>query len=267
MLDCVASAVTSTLNDSDFSTQLQRIKQHFYHREYTSIFSEPFYLPIYTANYAPGRALCYYHVFKHRVIAQVLNHANGVLCLGAGSGSELVALLATYSSTKLKEPPHPIFIYTQDIADWTSVLNALELACRQRWQLKTEKLTCTFSQGDLLECDAKLCELFASVELITAFFVMNELFTSKAQAMRVVEALITHMRPGAFFLMVDSAGSFSNLKVGGHTYMVWMIFDALKQHFEPVLAEESEWYRYPKHLVYPLSLNNMRYFVRMYRKL
>ncbi|RKP24366.1 hypothetical protein SYNPS1DRAFT_23539, partial [Syncephalis pseudoplumigaleata] len=114
---------------------------------------------------------------------------------------------------------------------------------------------------------AAICAELARADLVTAMFVMNELFTDKRQAMKLVQALVAHLRPGAYFLLVDSAGSFSNLKVGQRTYMIYTIFDALHAYFEPVISEDSEWYRYPKHLNYPLELNNMRYFIRLYRRL
>lgn len=42
--------------------------------------------------------------------------------------------------------------------------------------------------------------------------------------------------------VVESAGSFSHLKVGNKTYMVHMLLDAIKD-LKPVIAEDSRWYR------------------------
>lgn len=42
--------------------------------------------------------------------------------------------------------------------------------------------------------------------------------------------------------VVESAGSFSHLKVGNKTYMVYMLLDAI-QDLELVVGEDSRWYR------------------------
>lgn len=44
------------------------------------------------------------------------------------------------------------------------------------------------------------------------------------------------------YQVVESAGSFSHLKVGNKTYMVYMLLDAI-QDLELVVGEDSRWYR------------------------
>ncbi|KAI9592768.1 hypothetical protein BDF19DRAFT_425159 [Syncephalis fuscata] len=199
-----------------------------------------------------------------------------------------------------------VTLHMQDIADWQDVIKRIEATARDKWNIPAERFKCEFSQGSVLnlvghgtealapladddtasgvqtkdkantltsaEAEAEadkeaICAEIERADLVTAMFVMNELFTDKRQAMQLVKALVARLRPGAHLLLVDSAGSFSNLKVGQHTYMIYTIFDALHAYFEPIVSEDSEWYRYPKHLHYPLELNNMRYFIRLYRRL
>ncbi|KAI7904899.1 uncharacterized protein BX663DRAFT_503958 [Cokeromyces recurvatus] len=69
--------------------------------------------------------------------------------------------------------------------------------------------------------------------------------------------------------------------------MVYMLLDAIKD-LELVVGEDSRWYRYsiykyiykylillltlyyiirhPEHLKYPIDVQNMRYFIRLYKK-
>ncbi|KAI8054619.1 hypothetical protein BDF22DRAFT_680083 [Syncephalis plumigaleata] len=190
-----------------------------------------------------------------------------------------------------------VTLHMQDIADWRQVIQQIESTARNKWSIPVDRFKCEFSQGNVLnlvghasneedkpsnttdmehpkqtdaetEADkAAICAEFERADLVTAMFVMNELFTDKQQAMKLVQSLVTRLRSGAHFLLVDSAGSFSNLKVGQRTYMIYTIFDALHAYFEPIISEDSEWYRYPKQSNYPLELNNMRYFIRLYRRL
>ena len=66
--------------------------------------------------------------------------------------------------------------------------------------------------------------------------------------------------------MVESAGSFSHLKVGNKTYMVHMLLDAVKD-LQPVISDDSRWYRCPETVRYRIDVQNMRYFIRLYKKI
>jgi 25S rRNA (uracil2843-N3)-methyltransferase len=77
------------------------------------------------------------------------------------------------------------------------------------------------------------------------------------------------MKKGSFLLVVDPASSFSEFQVQGQdttsTYKLFNLLDAI-QAFECVAQSDSEWYRFPKDLDFPLKLNNMRYYFRLYKK-
>ncbi|KAI9335036.1 hypothetical protein DFJ73DRAFT_852410 [Zopfochytrium polystomum] len=113
-------------------------------------------------------------------------------------------------------------------------------------------------------------------------FLTNELLaTSKRAFVALVRLLVARMRPGACLLVVDSAGSFSEVAVGAgggggsggggggaeapRKYMVYTLLDAVGA-FEVLEQTDSRWYRFPDGLAYPLKLNNMRYFMRLYRR-
>ncbi|ORX88752.1 hypothetical protein K493DRAFT_341096 [Basidiobolus meristosporus CBS 931.73] len=266
----ILNAIQIACNDSfqlpEFREILQNIKSLFYNRDYDGVFGTPEHLPVYSAQYIPARALCYYTLFsKEPELLDILSKKSHLYCMGAGSGSELVGISAAMLHAPSEQ--QEITCHTQDIADWSAVLGDLETTIRKRWGLEENNLRCEFSMGSVLETTPQLEEQFQKADLITAMFVMNELFVTKKRAMDMISLLIKNMRKGSHLLIVDSAGSFSNLKVGERTYMIYMLFDALKNHFAPVISDNARWYRYPNHLSYPLDLNNMRFFVRLYQKL
>ncbi|KAJ2797155.1 hypothetical protein H4R20_005289 [Coemansia guatemalensis] len=251
----------------DFASRLQEIKQKFYVRDFDGIFLEPTNLSVYTAQYVPRRALCYYDLFSRPELQTILGTRPEIYCLGAGSGSELLGITA--ASCLLPETPGkttPLNIHLQDYADWSSILQHLEAAARCRWNIETNEISYHFSLGNLLDISPAMEAHISSSQLVTAMFVFNELFADKTNAIKFVKSLVLHMQQGSHFLLVDSAGSFSSVKVAGKSYMSYMFFDSLNKHFTPVISEDSRWFRHALGLVYPLPVENMRYFVRLYRK-
>ncbi|KAJ3291151.1 hypothetical protein HK104_006306 [Borealophlyctis nickersoniae] len=177
--------------------------------------------------------------------------------------------------SKLSDPstslPPDVEIHCQDLSDYGPVLNPLLDSIRSNWPLPSTRLTLSTSVCDLLSPSpdilASISHQLSSATLTTAMFVMNELLaTSKPNFIKLVSRIVGHMRKGAYLLVVDSAGSFSELKVGRHEYMVYQLLDAVKA-WEVCVAKDSVWYRFPDGLTYPRKLNNMRYFMRLYRKL
>ncbi|KAJ1967192.1 hypothetical protein H4R35_006782 [Dimargaris xerosporica] len=218
--------------------------------------------------------------------------------MGGGAGSELMALAAASLNLPTKpvprgngstpvqpQPPEsvaksnpipssqsiplcPIICHTQDYVDWRPVLADLESTARSIWKIPPEWLQTEFTMGDLLSIDQDLEQRIGNADLVTAMFVMNELFTlDKQRAMKLVHTITKALRPGKHLLLVDSAGSFSHVKIGSNTYMVYTIFDSLRHALRPVVSHNNVWYRYPLHLRYPLKLDNMQYYVRLYQKL
>ncbi|KAJ2852181.1 hypothetical protein IWW36_000561 [Coemansia brasiliensis] len=265
ILNVLRVACSEALKQKDFAAQVQAIKQKFYNRDFDGIFLEPANLPVYTAQYVPRRALCYYELFGHPELQRILRSQPQILCLGAGSGSEMLGITA--ACCQLVAATAPITIHSQDYADWSSTLGLLESAIRYKWQIDEQQIKYEFSISNLLEATPELEEQIARSGLVTAMFVFNELFADKANAINFVKSMVKCMKQGSYFLLVDSAGSFSSVKVGGSSYMAYMFFDSLRRAFEPVITEDSRWFRHMPGLCYPLPIENMRYFVRLYRKL
>ncbi|KAJ2401432.1 hypothetical protein GGI10_006046 [Coemansia sp. RSA 2530] len=120
--------------------------------------------------------------------------------------------------------------------------------------------------GNLLQISPDIERSISSSQLVTAMFIFNELFSDKANAMNFVKTIVKCVAPGSYFLLVDSAGSFSSIQINGKSYMSYMFFDSLSKHFTPIISEDSTWFRHAPNLDYPLNVENMRYFIRLYRK-
>ncbi|KAK3839038.1 MAG: hypothetical protein J3R72DRAFT_476418 [Linnemannia gamsii] len=355
ILNVVRESCQEAFNLPSFETTLQTIKSHFFDRNYDAVFQNPAHLPVYSARYAPSRALCYYHLFlEHPVLMKTLEGPSTILCIGSGAGSELAGIsaamvhanpvpkvkkvkksadkeksikgaakaevqaeagakemskdtsdtkdndtngaaedttlgmekltvtsseptqeqsaeasAAAVTKTKTKKPKankHQVTVVMQDYVDWSRILEPMETVIRSRMVLGPERLQCETEIGNVLDLSDGLLERVAKADLITFMFVLNELFQDKKRTMLLVSKIVAAMPSGAHMLVADSAGSFSNLKVGERTYMVYMLLDHLKS-LEIVYQDDATWYRCPPSLTYPLKLENMRHFVRIYKKL
>jgi 25S rRNA (uracil2843-N3)-methyltransferase len=204
---------------------------------------------------------------------------SAITCLGAGNGSELVGLLGTLleSGRPMNETP-PLNVSLHDMADYgilPQILDAFSSKDTQAMQSLNVKFE--FPICDLLvsSSSSSTADLLKA-DLVTAFFLLNELLTtSKAGFAKLIKSLMDSMAPGSFLLVVDSAGSFSECVVGSSSsttaesppsaHMVYKFLDAI-HCLECLHSQDSVWYRFPKDLRYPVKLNNMRYFIRLYRK-
>lgn len=73
-------------------------------------------------------------------------------------------------------------------------------------------------------------------------FTINELFVKKKEALEFLKRLHENMKEGAHLLIVDSAGSFSEVRVAGRKYMVYELIDFFPG-FQKVVSENATWYR------------------------
>ncbi|KAG2228018.1 hypothetical protein INT45_012042 [Circinella minor] len=267
ILNLIQEACADTLLRVDFGKTLQSIKAGFVQRDYEGIFtSEASDLQVYSAAYVPGRALCYFEIFCQPQLLQLLARKTTIYAIGSGSGSELVSIAAAMTRSPVEQ--QRINLVMQDIGEWAQVLETFESTARNSWKLTKDQLTCEYFQGDILDPMKReeRAQKIADANLITFMFVMNELFVNKAAAMELIQALVGNMKKGAHLLVVESAGSFSHLKVGNKTYMVHMLLDAVKD-LQPIISDDSRWYRYPETVRYPIDVQNMRYFIRLYKKI
>ncbi|KAI9271815.1 hypothetical protein BDA99DRAFT_569596 [Phascolomyces articulosus] len=267
ILNLIQQTCVETLSREDFGKTLQTIKAGFVQRDYEGIFTaDARDLQVYSAAYVPGRALCYFEIFCQPQLLKLLARRTTIYAIGSGSGSELVSIAAAMTRSPVER--QRIKLVMQDIGEWAQVLESFETTARKNWKLTNEQLTCEYFQGDILDPTTReeRAQRIASANLITFMFVMNELFVNKPAAMELIQALVSNMKKDAYLLVVESAGSFSHLKVGNKTYMVHMLLDAVKD-LRPLISDDARWYRYPENVRYPIDVQNMRYFIRLYKKI
>ena len=152
----------------------------------------------------------------------------------------------------------------------------------------------SFQQQDVLSLSAdELCAIVSGRHLVTIFFTLNELYTTSMSKARAFLLKLTQVvDPGTYLLVVDSAGSYSTVSLNGQEKkypMHWLLDHALlkpvpiqknmegsgatrnkrsegKPSWEKLREKESEWFRIPEGLKYPLDLENMRYQLHLYCK-
>ena len=348
MLDVLKASSADVFARTDFGQQLVSIKKSFVERDYNAVFQTPAHLPVYAAQYAPGRALCYFDLFRTEPVLLrflVRRPRLRALCIGGGAGSEFVALAACRALLELRDPPAAsaapvpatppaadagptteqapvpavpatsptpdhapvpavpavpatppaatpptpagqqaakaalparlLEVHLHDLGDWGDVLHRQAETVRARWQFapsgtEAGDLRFQFVAGDVLAAAAEAGgsafeRQVARADLVTAMFVVNELFVTRDRTMALLKLLHDRMRPGALLLVVDSAGDFSHIAVGRHTFMVYTLLDSLRG-WKRLVAHDAQWYRVPAGLRYPLEVQNMRYFVRLYQR-
>jgi 25S rRNA (uracil2843-N3)-methyltransferase len=117
--------------------------------------------------------------------------------------------------------------------------------------------------------------------LMTLLFTLNELYTSSIpKTTAFLLKLTMAAKPGSLLLVVDSPGSYSETTIGNEAKkypMHWLLNHTLvgtakangKENtpdWEKVISDESRWFRIPDGLRYPISLENMRYQIHLYRR-
>ena len=147
--------------------------------------------------------------FRH--FYKIANDSNTITCLGAGNGSELIAF-ATYLN-ELNDTQKKYRIEIQDLADYSRILEKIEREVR--FAYPSLDVSFDYRVYDLLNPKAKSNPVnISKSHIITAFFVLNELLsTSKIGFVNLVKELCMKMQRGCLLLVVDSAGSFSDVQV------------------------------------------------------
>lgn len=172
-----------------------------------------------------------------------LSEGFGIVCLGGGSGAELVALagfLHWINSTDLGletmqvEPGKATAfdIKILDVANWSNIICALHLAVTSSPPISNyasaaakannaplvnaENFNVRFQQNDVHNlCPEQLTSIFSNAKLVTLMFTLNELYsTSISATTNFLLSMTSVLPPGALLLVVDSPGSYSTVNVG-----------------------------------------------------
>lgn len=157
----------------------------------------------------------------------------------------------------------------------------------------TNAMVLNFVKQDILSMAMdQMPSIFADALLVTLMFTLNELYTSSISATTNLLLALTMLLPtGALLLVVDSPGSYSTVSVGkasdadGRSTknypMHWLLDHTLlesaaigssknasaEHQWEKVESQDSEWFRLPSGLRYPIELEDMRYQMHLYRRL
>ena len=154
--------------------------------------------------------------------------------------------------------------------------------------------TSSFMHEDVLSMkNEDLASGFTGAVLVTLMFTLNELYNASiSSTTNLLLSLTMLLEPGSMLLVVDSPGSYSTVNVGetsstddGGTRkrypMHWLLDHTLlesaaigtsknasaERQWEKLESKESEWFRLSNELRYPVSLEDMRYQLHLYRRL
>ena len=173
-----------------------------------------------------------------------------------------------------------------DFGDWNSIWHVLSNSLIQDYSLSPNQHSSKFIQEDLLSSNlsSQSLQILSKAHLTTCFFTLNELLQSSIpKTLKFLSQVIKSMTSGSGFLVIDSAGSFSDLKVNGKIYGMWNLLDLVfgcggekgvskdpietfknsesssqvESGWEKVLSTESTWFRGGGDLNYPIKLANV----------
>ena len=281
IIDLFEVCFKHVLKSPDLQEHIQIVKGDLYNRDYLAAFNNDDNRFAYACRWSPARALAYSSVLASlQPIKSLLEDpetAKSVLCVGGGASSELVALGAVFCRLKEYYPSSSsqLNIKLIDIADWSKVVNNLTAYMKENWVYHPEKLNSQFICDDILTSSSESLSL-GSLDLITLLFTTNELFAEKRkETIKFLQLLKTSCRQGSLLLIAESAGSYSHIKIGDKNFPVQFLIDTIlvgkpgidNGAWEIVSQSDSSWYRInQKEVDYPMKLENMRFFYRLYIK-
>lgn len=261
--------------------QIQIVKGDLFNRDYNLAFGDETRRSAYVVRWSPARALCYSSFFSHlpavrSSLADFSKESINVLGVGAGAGAELVAFISLFSRARELEPysTSRLDLKLVDIADWTNIVDNISNWCSSHWLENTSAIQTSFLQADVLK-ETPLRLQLSQQDLITLLFTTNELFAAdKNGSIKFLHLLSQHCKNGAHLLMAESAGSYSFIDVGQKKFPIFFLVDTIlcgpagtnKGAWDLVDSNDSIWFRIDEELNYPIKLENMRFFYRLYRK-
>lgn len=262
--------------------QIQKVKENLFNREYIDAFNDDVKRVAYVTRWTPSRAISYSSLFCHFAeIVHIINNDEDtrILNIGGGAGAELVANLSIFTQDRYNvKPPRTskLSINLVDIADWSHVVDRLMGQIKERWLYNglCDSLEVKFNHQDILKTDLASLKV-GETNLITMLFTTNEIFKEdRAGSIRFLQKLNKLCPQGCKLLIVESAGSYSHITVGTKKFPIQFLIDTVllgkrgenDGEWELIAQNDSIWYRCDANLDYPIKLENMRFFYRLYSK-
>lgn len=281
IIDLFEVCFKHVLESPDLQEHIQVVKGDLYNRDYLAAFNNDDNRFAYACRWSPARALAYSSVLASlepiKTLLENPETVRNVLCIGGGASSELVALGSVFCRLKEYHPnsPSQLNIKLIDIADWSKVVSNLTTYMKDSWVYHSEKLNSQFICDDILTSSPESLNL-ESLDLITLLFTTNELFAEKRkETIKFLQLLNSNCRQGSLLLIAESAGSYSHIKIGDKNFPVQFLIDTIlvgkpglnNGSWEIISQSDSSWYRInQKEVDYPMKLENMRFFYRLYIK-
>lgn len=249
--------------------------------------------------------------------------ATQVVCLGGGAGAEILALAGYLTIVNCSlcaeiqkggRKPVNLKVTAIDIADWSSVIDRLQLAttadptlCKPALPI-TETISMPLLDPSLydvrfiiqdvlqIEKSAEMQAVLRRARLVTIMFTLNELYSvSMSATTKLLLSMTSILEPGSLLLVIDSPGSYSTVSIGSKDFssnkkgplsseqgkkypMQWLLdhtlLDAARiesietaNQWEKLYSSDSTWFRHSPGLSYPITLEDMRYQVHLYKRL
>ncbi|KAB5539547.1 hypothetical protein GE09DRAFT_1290631 [Coniochaeta sp. 2T2.1] len=318
MLDVFRHTFKSVLSSPDeMSKTLQEIKTALFNRDFDKAFGNEGYLDAYAARWSPTRALCYERVM-HRATVELnlqtiysgydptanisapTNEPRNLKIVSIGGGAAELAAVAAFLRGPLQQNTSAELIII-DSGPWKSVIEKLyaglttpppvspyanaaakAAAAAAGPFLSADRLKYRFEQLDVLSMSALDLEALVGDKplLVTICFTLNELFGAGGLAKTTVflSTLTAALPLDSLLLIVDSAGSYSEIGVGGGSGdgsttkkypMQWLMDKLLTgeregRNWAKLEQEEAVWFRLKQDLEYPIKLENMRHQVHVH---
>lgn len=269
------------LASDNLQEMIQVVKGELFKRDYLSAFASDDKRFAYVARWTPARALAYSSLFASldpiRSLFEDPERKSHVLCVGGGAASELVGMASVFCKLKLScgDSPSNLEMDVIDIADWSTIVTNLSGYIKSHWLYDGSKFNANFVLGDVLAKSAEELQL-PNLDLITLLFTTNELFCEKkVETIKFIHTMSANCRKGTLLLIAESAGSYSHITVGLKQFPVQFLIDTIlvgkpdsdNGAWKIVDQSESCWYRInDKEVSYPVKLENMRFFYRLYEK-
>ncbi|OWB59269.1 transferase activity protein [[Candida] boidinii] len=291
---------------------IQQVKTDLFNREYLKAWDSDEKREAYAIRWSSSRALAYGCLLaEQRDIRNCLfekqhdyvededededksnntinQHVKNILCIGAGAGGEVIGLSSMISKflqkqeiSELRANERIFKVHAVDIANWGNIINDIDTYVNDNWikpnniNTAVNKVELKFDNKDVLKMSHEELNL-KSLNLITSMFTTNELISeSKLETIKFLKTLSTYCSKNCLFLIVESAGSYSNVSIGSKQFPVFFLIDMIlcgkrgdesSGAWEIVDENDSIWYRVNKDIDYILKLENMRFFYRLYRK-
>lgn len=267
------------LNSPNLESFIQTVKGDLYERDYIKAFGDDDRRMAYVVRWTPSRALCYSSLFSSlEEIRNIITERDSrILCIGGGACGELVGLSAVFAQSRdfynKERYRSKLDVKLIDIADWGLIADKLTSEIKKCWLYnEPDYLNVEFLNEDVLNANHDSSLQLNSLDLITLLFTTNELFSEdKAKSIRFFQAL-DNCQPGAHLLIAESAGSYSHITVGTKKFPIQFLIDTIllgkdgSGNWELVKQSDSCWYRCEKDYDYPLKVENMRFFFRLYKR-